>query len=188
MNQPFTPEPLTFNGDSHVNGNLVMPPEPTSTQKAMEHASALERERAKKMEQEEVNMTADELRQVLKKERYRIARFAADLAALKATAVQSQLEAEVIEEGRINGLMRRLDHLQQEKGRIIVELEREEEMLTNTLQKKLNEVRREKALLEQQIEREKQSHVLLQSQLSDLRNSHLTVAEHLEEEEEMEEE
>lgn len=51
--------------------------------------------------------------------------------------------------------MRRLDGLQKEKGRIIVELEREEEMLTNTLQKKLAVVRREKALLEKQIERER---------------------------------
>jgi len=59
------------------------------------------------------------------------------------------------EEGRINSLMRRLDGLKKEKGQIIVELEREEEMLTNTLQKKLMEVRMEKAQLEKQVEREK---------------------------------
>lgn len=60
--------------------------------------------------------------------------------------------------------------------------------LTNTLQKKLNEVRREKAVLEQQIEKEKRSQTRLQTQLSDLRNEHLSIAEHLEEEDEMEEE
>jgi len=56
------------------------------------------------------------------------------------------------------------------------------------LQKKLDEVRREKSLLEEEIKREKQAHIILQTQLSDLRNSHLSVAEALEEEDEMEEE
>ena len=81
------------------------------------------------MEKEEVNLTADELRAVLKKERHRMARFAGDIAKLRNMAVQSQAEAEIHEEGRINGLMRRLETLQIEKGRIIVELEREEEMV-----------------------------------------------------------
>jgi signal transduction histidine kinase len=107
----------------------MMPPEPSATQKAMEAAAGLERERRKKMEVGEATMNADELRMVMKQERQRMTRAMADLAALKATNVQSQLEAEVVEEGRINGLMRRLDHLQQEKGRLIVELEREEEMV-----------------------------------------------------------
>jgi hypothetical protein len=49
-------------------------------------------------------------------------------------------------------------------------------------------VKEEKAVLERQIEREKKAHLLLQSQLSDLRNQHLSVAEALEEEDEMEEE
>ena len=49
-------------------------------------------------------------------------------------------------------------------------------------------MRREKAVLEQQIEREKKANVTLQHQLSDLRNSHLSVAEALEEQDEMEEE
>jgi hypothetical protein len=60
--------------------------------------------------------------------------------------------------------------------------------LTNTLQKKLDEVRREKTLLEQQIDHEKQSHAVLQSELSGLRNNHLSTAEAVEEQEEMEEE
>jgi len=59
--------------------------------------------------------------------------------------------------------MRRVDGLQKEKGRIIVELEREEEMLTNTLQKKLNQVRREKAELQKQIQREHELKVKLES-------------------------
>jgi hypothetical protein len=49
-------------------------------------------------------------------------------------------------------------------------------------------VRREKALLEQQIENEKISHAALETKLGGLRDKHLTVAEALEEEEEMEEE
>jgi len=107
-----------------------LPPEPSETQRAMDAAAASERARAKKLEEEEADMSADELRAVLKRERHRTGRIAADLAALKSASVQSQLEAEVIEEGRINGLMRRLDDVQQEKGRIIVELEREEEMVS----------------------------------------------------------
>lgn len=43
-------------------------------------------------------------------------------------------------------------------------------------------------MLEDEIKREKQSHIVLQTQLSDLRNQHLSVAEALEEEDEMEEE
>jgi predicted exporter len=107
----------------------TMPPEPTAAHKAMEAAVAAERQRAHAMEANEADLTADEVRQVLKRERWRMGKLAADLAALRATAVQSQLEAEVLEEGRINHLMRRLDHVQQEKGRLIVELEREEEMV-----------------------------------------------------------
>jgi len=95
-----------------------------------------------------------EYKAALKKERRYSKNLVGELAALKSVAVTSTLEAEINEEGRINCLMRRLDVLQKEKGRIIVELEREEEMLTNTLQKKLNGVRREKEELERQIEKE----------------------------------
>ena len=105
------------------------PPEPNEIQKIMEAASAKERIRARACEEEEAGLGVDELRSILKRERYRMAKMAADLASLRATSVQSQFEAEVLEEGRINGLMRRLDVLQQEKGRIILELEREEEMV-----------------------------------------------------------
>jgi len=110
------------------------PPEHSETHKAMESAAASERTRAKLLEEEEKHLNADDLRAVLKRERTRMGRIAADVAAMKSAAVQSQLEAEVIEEGRINCLMRRLDTVQQEKGRIIVELEREEEMVSRDLE------------------------------------------------------
>ena len=106
-----------------------LPPEHSEARKAKQAAATAERKRAKEMAEKEVNLTAEELRDILKKERHRMGRIAADLAALKATAAQSQLEAEMIEEGHINCLLRRMDDLQQEKGRIIVELEREEEMV-----------------------------------------------------------
>lgn len=105
----------------------------SESQRAMEAAVQKERERTKAMEKEEANLTAEELRSVLKRERHRMARVAADLAAMRSMAVQSVAQAEVCEEGRINTLMRRLDSVQAEKGRIIVELEREEEMVCAAL-------------------------------------------------------
>lgn len=109
----------------------VGPPEPTQQRRAMEAAIMAERTRTIECEKEEATMTADELRAVLKKERRRTAKLAADLASFKCSAVQQQLESEVFEEGRINGLMRRVDNLQHEKEKIIVALEREEEMVRN---------------------------------------------------------
>lgn len=106
--------------------STLTPPEISEQRKAMEAASAKERARAKAMEESERELSADELRAILKKERLRTGKIQADLAALRSGTVQQQLQAEVLEEGRINGLMRRLDVLQEEKGRIIVELEREE--------------------------------------------------------------
>jgi hypothetical protein len=100
----------------------------------MEAAVQSERMRAKEKEKEEENMTADELKAALKRERTRMSKISADLAALRSAAGQSQAEAEVHEEGRINSLMRRVECLQQEKGRIIVELEREEEMVRDSRQ------------------------------------------------------
>lgn len=147
----------------------MVPPEPSEKQKVMEDVIACERLRAKELEKNEINMTADELRTILKTERRRMAKIAADLAALRMAAVELQSQAEVIEENRINGLMRRLEDMQQEKGRIILELEREEELLTNTLQKQLSEVRREKALLQQQIDREKRLKSSLEGQFSTLK-------------------
>jgi len=70
------------------------------------------------------------LRAVLKIERRRSSRLTGDLVALRSAAVESQAQAEAHEEGRINFLLGRLDKVQKEKGRIIVELEREEEMVS----------------------------------------------------------
>ena len=105
------------------------PPRHIDIQKIMENEQTKERQRAKNLESDEKDMTAEELRQVLKRERYRMSRIAGELAKYKALAVQNQADAEVCEEGRINCLMRRLDDLQIEKGRIIVQLEQEEEMV-----------------------------------------------------------
>lgn len=107
------------------------PPTISTSKAAMDAAMTLERKRMKEKELEEKNMSAEELTSVLRRERIRMSRMAADLAVLKSNAVQSQAEAEVNEEGRINCLLAHLDGLQQEKGRIIVELEREEEMVRN---------------------------------------------------------
>lgn len=118
-------------------------------------------------EQKEEQMTADELRKVLKKERVLSARLAADLIALRDTAAASAIEAEADEECRINNLMRRLECLHKEKGKIVLELEREEEMLTNNLMKKLSELKREKQVLEHQIERDHiSSNVIGRSEVS----------------------
>ena len=143
-------------------------------QKAMEHAVAAERKRAKEMEAQEQDLSADELRRILKQERHRMAGMARTIADLKSTAVQCQSEAEIHEEGRINSLLGRLETMQIEKGRIVNELEREEEMLTNTLQKKLDQVKREKRELEKMIEHEQQSHSNLQSTLTGLRDTTTT--------------
>jgi hypothetical protein len=101
----------------------------TESKKSEESAIQGERIRARNLEKEEIKMDADQLRAVLKQERHRMSRFAGDLAKLKNTSVIYQAEAEMMEEGRINGLMRRVEALQLEKGRIIVELEQEEEMV-----------------------------------------------------------
>jgi hypothetical protein len=108
---------------------LTEPPRISDTQKAMEHVLQQERKRSKEMEKAELSMPADELRIVLQQERRRMSGYAADLARLKSAAVLCQAESEIHEERCINGLMRQLDSLQLEKGRIIVELEREEEMV-----------------------------------------------------------
>ena len=114
--------------------NRMEPPKHSDIQKVMEDAMQKERIRNKRMQEDEKDMTADELRAVLKKERYRMSRLVGDLAKHKQLAVQNQADAEMCEEGRINCLMRRLDDLQIEKGRIIVQLEQEEEMVrANTI-------------------------------------------------------
>jgi hypothetical protein len=102
-----------------------------ATKSAVDTAVSVERERIMKLEEEEASYTTiEEFKVALRRERLYSKHLVTELAALKSVAVASTLEAEVIEEGRINCLMRRLDGLQKEKGRIIVELEREEEMVS----------------------------------------------------------
>lgn len=164
ISPPLSPD-LMSNSPMAPCGSSYSPAASVAAHQASEQASETERRRISFSEAKEKSITnCDELRVVLKRERMHSTRLACDLAALKSAALASQAEAEIVEEGRINCLMRRLENLQREKGRIVVELEREEEMLTNTLQKKLNDVRREKQLLEQQIEREQNTNgELLQS-------------------------
>eukprot|EP00591_Stephanopyxis_turris_P009167 CAMPEP_0195508402 /NCGR_PEP_ID=MMETSP0794_2-20130614/1614_1 /TAXON_ID=515487 /ORGANISM="Stephanopyxis turris, Strain CCMP 815" /LENGTH=235 /DNA_ID=CAMNT_0040635347 /DNA_START=166 /DNA_END=873 /DNA_ORIENTATION=+ len=155
--QLHSPQPPPLLPSLSSGGGLPLLPNFCATKAASAAADAAmqqERNRVRELEKQEVNMDEKELRLALRRERMHSCKLAADLGALKSAAVSSQAEAEACEEGRINGLMRKLESLYKEKGRIVLELEREEEMLTNTLQKKLNEVRREKALLEKQIERE----------------------------------
>ena len=83
--------------------------------KAAEAAAAAERMRRVECEKEEAHMDADQLRQVLKQERRRLAQLAADLAAAKCTAVQHELEEEICEEHRVNDLLRRLDHYEEQQ-------------------------------------------------------------------------
>ncbi|KAG7362949.1 DUF2046 domain containing protein [Nitzschia inconspicua] len=165
-NMPFLSQPQS-----------EMPVRFSEHQKAMEEAVASERQRAKNMEAQEKDLSADELRQILRQERHRMAGFARTIAELRSTAVQCQSQAEIHEEGRINSLLTRLETMQLEKGRIVNELEREEEMLTNTLQKKLDQVQREKAQLEKLIEHEQLSHSKLQSKLTGMRKSVGTIGD-----------
>jgi hypothetical protein len=123
------PNPMALGGGPAVPFLNNEPPKHSESRKAIEAAAQAERLRAKEMEQTEKEMTAEDLRFVLKRERNRMARFAADLALLKIALVQCNAEAEIHEEGLINGLMRSVENLQLEKGRIIVELEQEEEMV-----------------------------------------------------------
>ena len=103
----------------------------SSTKAVIDAAMAQERQRSKDLESTEQHFTEiSQFQHALKQERSYSAKLAGELAALRSAAVASHSEAEAHEEGRINGLMRRLDGLQREKGRIIIELEREEEMVS----------------------------------------------------------
>mmetsp|Transcript_19668 Transcript_19668/g.28431 ORF Transcript_19668/g.28431 Transcript_19668/m.28431 type:complete len:82 (+) Transcript_19668:248-493(+) len=69
---------------------------------AMEATIQKERERRLVMEKKEKDLDSDQLRAILREERIRMSRIAAELASLKSNAVQSQMESEVQDEGRIN--------------------------------------------------------------------------------------
>lgn len=105
---------------------LPSPPWITARRQAVEE----ERARAAEMEKEEEHCNAEELRMILKKERLRMESIQGDLTELKSGVVQEQLQAEVLEEECINGMVRRLDQLHEEKARIMIE-EREQEMVCN---------------------------------------------------------
>mmetsp|Transcript_21902 Transcript_21902/g.37253 ORF Transcript_21902/g.37253 Transcript_21902/m.37253 type:complete len:259 (+) Transcript_21902:60-836(+) len=116
--------PLSLSAASSVSSS-VLPFAPTNTTSstqqqsvlklAMETAMQKERQRRLEKESKETALTAAELRLVLREERIRMTRMAAELAALKSQAVASQVEAEVHEEGRINHIMRRLEGLSKEQ-------------------------------------------------------------------------
>lgn len=125
----LSPNQHLFEGNAPFHSSLSSPCYTKAIKTAVDIAISNEKERIRTLEETEINLGADELRQILKKERQRTCKLVGELASMKSTAVASQAEAEVFEEGRINCLMRRLDSLQKEKGRIIVELEREEEMV-----------------------------------------------------------
>lgn len=109
----------------------LSPASTTAAANAALAASEHERNRAAQQQKLEESMSAEELRSVLKRERAYSCKLAVDLATLRSAAVSSQAEAEAYEEGRINCLMRRLSSLAKEKGRLIVELEQEEEMVSH---------------------------------------------------------
>jgi hypothetical protein len=132
MTPPYSPTYTTSTlpqGGVPFMPNLVVNHHHDSGKSAMEHAMQGERNRRMQKEKEETDFGAEKLRAVLREERNRMSRLAAELAQLKSTAAASQRESEVCEEGRINALRRQLDGVYQEKGRIILELEREEEMV-----------------------------------------------------------
>lgn len=125
----LSPNQHFLEGNMPFHSSLSSPCYTKAIKTAVDVAISNEKEHIRTLEEAEANLEAEELRQILKNERRRICKLVGELAAMKSAAVASQAEAEVFEEGRINCLMRRLDSLQKEKGRIIVELEREEEMV-----------------------------------------------------------
>jgi hypothetical protein len=109
-----------------ANSTMSLVPDPSEQRQAVEAVLAAERIRTKTCEEEESFLTADELRTILKRERTRASKLQGELTSLRYSSGRQQQRSEVLEEGRINGLMRRMDVLQEEKGRIMDELEREE--------------------------------------------------------------
>lgn len=74
-----------------------------------EDAVIAERKRIKDMEDREKDLSADEIRHILKQERRRMIGLVRTVAQLRATAFQCQVESEIHEEGLMNTLMRKLD-------------------------------------------------------------------------------
>jgi hypothetical protein len=111
-------------GSFHKDTNAIV-------HKAMEEAASLERRRIHQLEQEEQELqSAEEFRRLLKQERHRSIQLQMDLAAAKQHLKQLAQSQEIQQEGRINQLVNRVDQIQQEKERLLVDLQREEEMVS----------------------------------------------------------
>ena len=103
--------------------------------------------------------TIDEYKHALARERRYSTSLAIELSQYKFltryTSCNIHSAAEINEEARINHLIKNIDTMKKsmndEKCRVVMELEREEERIINGLMNRLEEVKREKALLECQI-------------------------------------
>ena len=102
-----------------------------------------ERERTRRLQAAEVNCTADELRTILRAERLRMEQYILQQQQQQQQQQQHPtnnnnnnsaevLEAEVLVEGQLEGMMQHLDVLQAEKGRLAAEIQREEEWVRRT--------------------------------------------------------
>jgi len=103
--------------------------------------------------------TVDEYRHALSRERRHSTTMALELAhykfATRYTSCNIHSAAEINEEARINHLIKNIDTMKrdmnEDRCRVVMELEREEERIINGLVSRLEEVKREKMLLERQI-------------------------------------
>lgn len=97
-----------------------------------------ERERTRRLQAAEVNCTADELRTILRAERLRMEQYILQQQQQQQHPPNNNnnsaevLEAEVLVEGQLEGMMQHLDVLQAEKGRLAAEIQREEEWVRRT--------------------------------------------------------
>lgn len=128
---------------------------------ALDRATKRERSRIDALVRHESQnyKTVDEYRHALSRERRHAAGLAVELERLRFLARHASCRvhaaAEVGEEARINHLIKGIDGLrrdmQEDRVRVVMELEREEERRIMGLVARLDEVKREKALLERQI-------------------------------------
>lgn len=111
--------------------------------------------------------SAEELLLALEKEKSRNAALIEEVRRLKSEQIQQvnhslsipnihhnlrqHIESEQEEEFITNRLLKTLRNLEQEKYKILVDIDREQEYLTNTLHRKMSKVLKEKELLESQL-------------------------------------
>lgn len=148
---PSTNLNLPFLNDPHYNNLLNQ-----AQSQALQHEQA----RIASLTAHEASYTTiNEYKHALARERRHSSHLTAELTSYKfLSKYQSCLlysEAEISEEARINNLIKNIDHLKrdmnEDKCRVVMELEREEERIINGLMGRLEEVNREKKLLESQI-------------------------------------